>query len=364
MIGQDHQKMYQDYVSSSSIKIYSPKIAKQFLLRTIKKIGASTVALLLLASCGNRETLLAEINDFNKSVQVGSESIAAYYSSINEQELQLYMLILELNPNCEASININYNCLDPKFQPPGRQEDNFASPLKQPAIPLESIQVRISLLKEIADYSKSLGALAGDNSAEKFQGTIKTLQSRLSSLENKFRQLEKSDSKSTSTDVNISNRYINPITTIIGILGKTSIQEAKWSEIRKSIVEADEPIGKVLTAVADDLDTYASPLTIIAAKKRYIVLINYYNLNRFKLNQAERASVLAKIVNYKKSYDLVSANKPSQIPNDILSAHKILVKLAKSDGSIRDLAELRAWLEKFKNDAEQLKDAVNQLVEI
>lgn len=38
--------------------------------------------------------------------------------------------------------------------------------------------------------------------------------------------------------------------------------------------------------------------------------------------------------------------------------------MAKSDGSIKDIAELRAWLEKFKDDAEQLKEAVIQLAQI
>ncbi len=274
------------------------------------------------------------------------------------------MLILELNPNCEAGDYINYNCLDPKFQPPGRKEDFFVSPLKQPSISLESLQARISLIEEIADYSRSLGTLAGDNSAEKFQGTIKTLQSRLSSLEKKFKLLGSSSGKSSSVDSNISTRYINPISTIIGILGKTSIQESKWSEIRKSVVEADEPIEKVLTAVMEDLDTYALPLTTVVANKRYRLLVNYYNNNRLKFNQSERASVIAKIVNYKKSYDLASINKPSIIPGDILVAHKSLVKIAKSDGSIRDVAELRAWLEKFRADAEQLRDAVDLLVKI
>ncbi len=364
MLDLDSQGKYKEYMQSSLILNCSPKTAKHFIWQATRKFWTSTLALLLLNSCGNRETLFAEINDFNKSVQVGSESIATYYSSINEQELQLYLLILELNPNCEAGDYINYNCLDPKFKPPGQTKDFFVSPLKQPPIPLESIQARISLIKEIADYSKSLGALAGDNSAEKFQGTIKTLQSRLGSLEKKFKLLESTSSTSLSVDSNISTRYVNPITTIIAILGKVSIQESKWSEIRKSIVEAEVPIDKVLTAVAEDLDTYALPLLTSTSNKRYRILVNYYNRNLSRSSQSERAALLAKISAYKKAYDLAAINKPSRIPNDILAAHRSLIKLAKSDGSIKDIAELKAWLEKFKDDAEQLKDAVNQLVKI
>ncbi len=320
------------------------------------------MSLLLLTSCGSRETLFQEISEFNKSVQVGSDSVAAYYSSINEQEFQTYLLLLELNSNCEAGDLVNYNCLNSKFKPPGNKEDYVSSPLSKPSIPLESIQARIDLLNEIASYSKSIASLAGDNSGEKFQGNIIGLQSRLNSLEEKFKNLGKDPKVSPSTDKNISTRYLNPITTIIGILGKISIQESKWSEIRKSIVEAEEPINNVLTAIATDLDTYAFLLTKIEANKRYSLLINYYNNNRLRFSREERVRIISQIGNYKKFYDSVSLNKPSNIPNGILNAHKSLVKLAKSDGSIKDIAELKAWLEKFKDDAEKLKNAVNQLV--
>ena len=58
---------------------------------------------------------------------------------------------------------------------------------------------------------------------------------------------------------------------------------------------------------------------------------------------------------------MISISKPSDIPNNLLEAHKSLVKLAKTDGSIKNIAELRAWLEKFEEDVKELKDAVVQL---
>lgn len=348
---------------SRTLPSYSLALLNSRLSRSTKRIGLSIFTLLLLLTgCGDRETLLKEITEFNKSVQVGAESITAYYSSINEQELQLYLLILELNPNCEVGDYVNYKCLDPNFQPPGRKEDYFVSPLKQLPIPLESIQARISLLEELADYSKSLATLAGDDSAEKFQGNIKTLQAWLSALEKKFQVLQ--GQASNPPDSTISTRYLAPISTIIGILGKIAIQEAQWSEIRKSIIEAEESVNTILTAVADDLDTYALPLVTVGADARYSLLINYYNNNRLRFKQEERAATIAKIVEYKKTYDLAAINKPSIIPNDLIETHKSLVKLAKSDGSVKDIAELKAWLDKFKEDAEQLKDAVIQLAQI
>lgn len=294
------------------------------LSRVPKIFGLSIFTLiLLLTGCGNRENLFKEITEFNKSVQTGTEAITAYYSSVNDQELQLYLLILELNPNCEVGDKINYNCLDPNFRPSLGQKDFFDSPLKQLPFPLESIQTRVSLLKELADYSKSIASLAGDDSAEKFQGNIKTLQTRLSGLENKFRELE--ERKSNLPDSTISNRYLRPISTIIGVLGKIAIQEAQWKEIRKSIIEAEEPVNTVLTSIADDLDTYALPLKTLGADAQYSLIINYYNNNRLKFNQQERTSILSKIIDYKSAFDLAVINRPSEIPNSLKEAHKSLV---------------------------------------
>jgi hypothetical protein len=329
--------------------------------------------LLLLTSCGNRETLFKEITDFNKSVQVGTEYIAAYYSNINERELDLYLLILELNPNCEVGdyivyedcLNLNPDLSSSKPKPsqlepkPSNKEKNF-SPLGKLSIPLESIQARISLLKEIADYSRLLGSVAGDDSTEKFQGNIRTIKSRLNSLNEKFKSLEKKD-KADPSDLKNSNNFINPISTIVRILGRISIEEAKWSNIRNSIIEAEKPINNLLTAIAKDLDTYAFPLTEINAIQRYSLLINYYNNKKSQLSQVDRLRLIGRIVESKKNYDITSVRKPSTVPNGILSAHQALVKLAKSDGSISDIAELRSLLEKFKDDVGELKEAVNQL---
>jgi hypothetical protein len=344
--------------NSNNISNSASKPSSSFSIR--KRIGLSLfTSFLFLTSCGgNRENLLKEITEFDKSVQVGMEEIAVYYSSANEQELNTYLLVLELNPNCEAGDFIDYKCLDPNFKGPGKTP----TPLKQPAIPMASIQARISLLRELADYSKSIATIAGNDSPEKFQGSVKTLQTRLISLEQKFQLLQ--NQPGNSPDSTISVRYLKPITTIIGILGKIAIEEAKWSAIRNSIIEAEAPVNTVLKSVGNDLDTYILPLTTTDADLRYSLLIDYYNNNRLRFTQVERNRIVTKIADYKKTYDLVTNNKPSKIPNDLLESHKSLVKLAKSNGSVKDIAELKAWLDKFKSDVEQLKEAVNQLSQI
>ena len=338
--------------------------------KRFKVLGGSILSILLLVTgCGGgRETLLKEIGEFDRSVQTGTEAIAAYYTNINGQEVKLYTMVIELNPSCELGDFINYQCLDPKWD--GRSGTFFASPLKQPPIPLESIQARLDILRELSAYSKNLAALAGDNSAEQFQGNIITLKTRLQSLEKKFADLQKKAEGSNANDptlkpdLSISERYLTPLSTIIGILGKMAIQEAQWSAVRQAIIDAEAPINTILTEIGNDLDLYVYPLTVTGANQRYSLLIINYNQRRTQLKPEERSKLLNDILSAKTAYDLAIVTKPSIVPNDLLETHSKLVKLAKSDGNPKDLAEVKAWLDRFKTDVEQLIVAVKQLAQI
>lgn len=143
---------------------------KQMLRQMISFRWPILTLLILTTACVDRETLFKEIVQFDQSVQTGTQAISAYYNSLNEQQLKLYLMVLELNPNCEVGDEVDYKCLDPNWR--SRGETPPPSPLAKLPIPLESIQARMSLLQELAAYSKSLAALAGDDSPEKFKGNI------------------------------------------------------------------------------------------------------------------------------------------------------------------------------------------------
>ncbi|MFN7556444.1 hypothetical protein, partial [Microcystis sp.] len=106
------------------------------------------------------------------------------------------------------------------------------------------------------------------------------------------------------------------------------------------------------------------PLTVTGANQRYKLLIINYNQRRAQLKPEERSKLLNDILSAKTAYDLAIVTKPSIVPNDLLETHSKLVKLAKSDGNPKDLAEVKAWLDRFKTDVEQLIVAVKQLAQI
>jgi len=143
-----------------------------------------------------------------------------------------------------------------------------------------------------------------------------------------------------------------------------AMQEAQWSAIRQAIIEAEQPINTILTEIARDLDTYIYPLTITAAEGRYSLLIFSYNARRAGLKPEERSQLLKEIIASKTAFDLAVVTKPSKVPETLQKTHSKLVKLAKSNGNPQDLAEVKAWLERFKTDVEQLVIAVKQLAQI
>lgn len=316
----------------------------------------SVLTLLVFTTGCNRDKLLKETNEFDKAMNTGAIAIAAYYTDLNEQEYDLYFQLLKLYPNCEVGDRINYNCINPKWHQGGKY---FDSPLKTPPFPLKSIQARIDLLKGLTTYSKSLVALAGDDSPTQFQGNIQTLTSSLSSLQVSFQKLQ-DDRKNPDSR---AGQYIGPLGTIVGIFGKQYLQNRQWKDIRKAIIDAEEPVNTILTAVAADLDRYVEPLQDVNADERYSMLINYYNNNRLQLKLEERVALLAEIRQLKTAYDLAALSKPSTIPNQLKQVHIALVETAKSNGAPKNLAQLKAELEQFKSDAEQLKSSIEQLAE-
>jgi hypothetical protein len=339
--------------------------------RSFKSLCASSLTILLLATgCGaNRATLLKEINEFDQAVQTGTEAIAAYYTTVNDQEVQVYVTTIALNPNCEVGDKINYNCLDPNWDGVGREEDWYDTPLKQLPIPMESLQARLAILKEVSEYSKNLAALAGDESAEQFKGNVTTLTERLKTLEDNFRALQteaqnkpqNSLTPADQADLSITKKYLTPIGKIIGLLGARAIQEAQWEAVRQAIIDSEEPINTILTGIAEDLRLYNLAI-ITGADQRYTVLVIAYNDRRFQLKDSERFASLQNIV---ESQALIARSvDPAKVPNNLKDSHGKLVKLAESGGSPKDLAEVKASLERFKADVEQLVIAVKQLAQL
>jgi hypothetical protein len=359
------------------LRFSSSRDRSQYEAKSRRNLRWALLALLLLAVGCDRQSLLKKVNEFDRQVNESTVVITDYYQTLNKQEVDLYLLVLELEPNCRMGNYINYNCLqknwdesaarnnftrrsaaDPNIKDPCEESSLIqdrdgwlCSPLERPPFSEKGIKARLNLLKSLTEYSKELAKLAGDNSPSKFQENVTTLKSRLISLGETL----KLDSTAT--------QYIDPISKIIGILGKLALQEYQWGEARKFIIEAEPDINKILDFLAQDLDKYRGRLLEVNTEARYTLLMNYYNTVRKEQKREERSVLLNEIRESKAAYDLAVREKPSKVPIQLKDIYGKLVKLAQSDGAVQDLAQLNAAIDLFKDDIEQLKTAVIQLLE-
>lgn len=143
-----------------------------------------------------------------------------------------------------------------------------------------------------------------------------------------------------------AGKFAEPLSGIIGIVDKWHLEERRWREIRKAIIEAEEPVNSVLNWVAEDLDGYVDPLLDLAVEDRYRTAIVYYNLKRKDLNIEQRTSILQQIREYKAAHDTAKLQKPSSIPAQMKKVHVALAKVAKSNRAPKDLAALKAELDR------------------
>lgn len=330
-------------------------LIRNFNQRKITKIlrGLVLTSLILVTGC-DREELLKEVQEFNKTVNTGTDATEAYYLSLNEIELKLYFELLALNPDKEVGDDVKFTVdIDDGKQ----QEIVLDSPLKKPAFPLPAIQARIELLKALSDYSSALALMAGDDSPEQFEGNITALKDRLISLETSFNglvsQKENPDSK--------AQKYLDPISQIIGFLGKIALQEIQFSAIQDAVFDAEEPVNTVLDAIAEDLDAYVKTYLDLAADDAYTTLIDYYNRNRLSLSQSQREALLDRILERKNTFDSVKLNKPSVIPRQLKQVHLALVNSVESGGNAADLAQLRAEIDHFENEVAKLQTGLVQI---
>lgn len=316
---------------------------------------ALLIVALLLSGCSQQQ-LNKQITDFDASVSTGANAIAAYYTGLNDQEMKIYLEFLAFNPQFEVGDALVIPELDAGGNPTG-QNVTFDSPLKKPAFSDKQIAARIKALKELTDYSKNLAALAGADAPANFQANVTTLKERLIALRDSFRNLQNDQAQPDPR----AGKFLDPLTSLIGVVGKWYLNERRWSELRKSIIEAEPYVNTILDGVSEDLDSYVFPLAFTAADERYTQAILYYNKNRRTLSLAERVEALDHIRDYKVAYDAAKANRPSAVAQRMKKAHQALVKAAKQNRSPASLAELRAELEFLKDDINTLVTAVRQI---
>jgi hypothetical protein len=314
----------------------------------------SSTMMVLIGGCNDKQVVFKQIDSFSATVQASADYTFLYYKALNEQNKRAYTVTLALNPACRVGRRIDYQCGSFGQESEGDEK----SPLAEPVISSNSLKARIALLKTLADYAKALGDLASDQSPEAFSKNVDLVRTNFIDLQATFRNVSR-DSSSTrlNQDKDLDTRYLQPISSIIQILGSEILEQRKWNAIRKAILAGEPSIRILLDSLRTDL-SIASYLPTTLESKIQSHLINYYNSNKNNMTLEKRRELLAEISAINGNIGILKSNDPGQVIDGLSKVHDELVALAKNDATPVTIGRLKAMLDAYSSKIADFRSAV------
>ncbi len=289
--------------------------------------------LLCLYAC-NSKAVSEQVGDFAQSATAANTAIATYYRGLNEQEMDLYFQLLELDPGKRVGDYIDV--ADGTGQ-------RIESPLKRQSFDARAIDERVKVLSHLTAYSRGLAELAGAESPSTFQANVSTLKGKFEDLQRHF----------TNQRNPRAMQYAGALEGLVGVVGKWYLDSKRWQAVRAAVVDAETPVDSLLDFVAEDLRTVQT-LNETSADEKYTTAVVYYNLRREKASDAARMAALDQIRRYKQSWDAARASRPDAVVQRLKRAHAALVRVAKEDRTPVSLAALKSELALYKDDVQTL----------
>ncbi len=306
--------------------------------------GVLSVAIVLLTLCAcSNDAISARVEDFADSVTAANGAIATYYGGLNEQEVELYFQMLELDPTKRVGDYVTVSA--------DNRDYTFRSPLSQLPFDEKVIQERIAVLSHLTAYSRGLAELAGAASRSAFQANMSTLKGKLEDLEQHFASAR--DAPGQQQEAKRAKQYAGALEDLVGVVGKWYLNSQRWSAVRRAVVDGEKPVNTLLDFVAEDLQEVQKAVET-GADDRYTTAIVYYNLNRQRAPDAARIAALEQIRRFKQAWDAARKSRPDAVVQRLKKTHTALVRVAKEDRTPVSLAALNTQLELYKDDVQTL----------
>lgn len=299
------------------------------------------ICLLVLSGCAaNRYQ--APVGSFREKTQQTVTVLGDFYLSRNSYEIDLYL------QDVAADSGLPVEKVDSNGMP---------TPLGKPAFSPTSVKARLDALNLIGAYAGRLSDLAGSDSPAKFQSAATLLGQNLTSLDKTF---EKLHGVSDPT----ANKYVGPVSKLVGAIGQMFLDSKRDELITKAIEDGAPQVEILLSQIRDDMDQIFSIEVITGSNQRLATLIASYNKDRGKLSYEERVTRLAAIKAAAGEAAASAGSAPSNVVAAMMDAHKALVKAAKPSKtrSINSLADLNTALEQWTNQIQSLSTQVKLLI--
>jgi hypothetical protein len=296
------------------------------------------IAMVLLCGCvGNR--YLAPVTTFRDKTQQTIGVLGDFYSSRNSYEIDIYLQTIA------ADKTLKVEMADSQGHP---------TPLGKPVFSPAGIKARLDSLNLVGVYAGKLYDLTNPDQKTSFSTAATTLGTSLSSLDVTFQKLQGASDPT-------ANKYIGPVSSLIGTIGQMFLDRKRDALITQAIHDGAPQVDIILSQIRDDMDKIFSLEVTTGENEKLATLIRVYNTDRGGLDFEQRESRLAEIKAAANAAIASVGSAPSSVVTSMMEAHKALVNFANSpkDARPRSFAAfntaLDQWATQIQSVAAQMK---------
>jgi hypothetical protein len=284
----------------------------------------------------------APVSAFRDRTQQTIGVLSDFYSSRNSYEIDAYLQVV---------------AADSKLEVLEKDADGQLTPLGRPVFSPASIKGRLDALNLVGIYASRLYDLANTSAPASFQTSATVLGDNLGSLDKTFQKLQGAADPT-------ANKYIGPISSLIGTIGQMFLEHARDQLIRKAIADGAPQVDSILAQMRDDMDNIFSKEVVTGAKERLATLAHAYNVERSGLTFEQRTARLLEIKAAAAEAAASVGSAPSAVVSSMMSAHKALVEAAASSDKAKtmNLAALNSALEAWTTQIQSLAAQVKLLI--
>src|SRR5260370_6113292 len=284
----------------------------------------------------------APASSFRDKTQQTINVLSSFYSSRNSYEIDVYLQSIA----ADSSLTVQTT-----------DSNGVPTALGKPVFSPASIKARLDALNVVGVYANRLYDLANTTAPAKFQSAATALGQNLSSLDKTFQTLHGASDPT-------ANKYIGPISSLIGTVGEMFLDRKRDELITKAVTEGAPQVEVILSQVRDDMDKIFSLEIITGSNEKLETLIAAYKSDRTKLNFEQRMTRLSAIKAAANEVAASVGSAPTSLVTSMMDAHKALVQEATSPpkARIHNLAELNGALEQWTIQIQNLATEIKTLI--
>ena len=284
----------------------------------------------------------APVTTFRDETQQTIGVLGEFYSSRNSFEIDVYLRSVGTDPTQRVGTE---------------DEHGVPTPLGKPIFSPDSINARLDALNLIGIFANRLYDLANTTAPADFQTAATSLGTNLGSLDKTFQTLEGAKDPT-------ANKYIGPVSALIGAIGQTYLGHQRDQMIKKAIRDGAPEVDKILSQLRDDMDNVFSNEVVTAAKENLASLVRAYNDDRAKLSFEQRTARLAEIKVAAAESAASVGSAPANLVSSMQDAFKALVQAMSSHQKDKPvtLAVLNRALEAWTTQIQSLTVQVKLLI--